>query len=133
MVKLTIEDNGKEYKYTIPNRYLEYHKEIRIFSNKTPFLMRNANGKWYVRYQDCNYCGLCCIKDKNNKHFETKELDGKTVCKWLIKDRIAKEGEVYLCTNSEAPFGCCYGAFKLDDYTTSLDECTVRFKELKVS
>ena len=157
MIKLTIEDDNKLYKYDVDSEYIKYNRELILYSNKVPFLVRKSDGIWYERISNCNYCGACCIISKDEKYLPTKEMEGKIVCKYLTKERLAivktnppvdpsapqertlgsplksiENAEVYLCRNPMAPMGCCYGPRIIGDCSScTIDSCTVIFRKLE--
>ena len=153
MINIKIDDDGKIREYNIPDDKLKY-KYLKLFIGKTPILVRQPNGRYLQRIKGCNYCGACCIVDKNYK-LGVKEMEGEIVCKHLEKIKIAKlsddapvdpetspesslgshlkernDAEVYICTNPLSPFGCSAGPMCTNGKECCPDECTIKYSEL---
>jgi len=91
MIVITIEEDGKKYRFKVPKDLVKYQRRLTLFTAmRTPLITRDpTTGKWLYRVRGCNLCGACCIAKEPipgyMKIFGVKKMEGKTVCRFLEK------------------------------------------------
>jgi len=91
---------GRKFLVEVPDWATD--RRVYIFLGRESFMISEPDGSLYKKTSRCNLCGKCC-EVLDNWYLGTKEIDGKTYCKY-----VNKVGNMWFCEGgNKASFSCC--------------------------